>query len=104
MRSRVRLYDGVQQVCPCAVAALVLQDLVSSFQSLCTAAADQLVPGELDVSDLVKDASMLSDAVNISRDSVIEWMEMQEELLVREPKQSDFVFRVKQSTHGGRQV
>eukprot|EP00878_Enallax_costatus_P016343 GHUV01017143.1.p2 GENE.GHUV01017143.1~~GHUV01017143.1.p2 ORF type:complete len:247 (+),score=116.42 GHUV01017143.1:1209-1949(+) len=80
------------------------QDLVSSFQSLCTAAADQLVPGDLDVSDLVKDASVLSDAVNISKDSVIEWMEMQEELLAKEPKQSDFVFRVKPNTYSGRQV
>jgi acetyl-CoA carboxylase carboxyl transferase subunit beta len=80
------------------------QDLVTSFQSLCTAAADQLVPGDLDVSDLVKDASTLSEAVNLSKDSVIEWMEMQEELLTKESKQSEFIFRVKQSTHSGRQV
>lgn len=81
-----------------------LQDLVSSFQSLCTAAAEQLVPGDLDVSELVRDASTLSDAVDLSKDSVIEWMEMQEELLAKEPKQSEFVFRVKQNTYSGRQV
>lgn len=76
------------------------QDLVASFQQVCSAAAEQLVPGQLDVADLVKEPSSLSDAVNLSKDSVIEWMEMQEELIAK----PEFVFQVKPATYSGRAV
>lgn len=77
---------------------------MASFQQVCTAAAEQLVSGDLDVSDLVREPSALADAVDLSKDSVIEWMEMQEELVSKEPKQPDFLFRVKPATYSGRSV
>ncbi|KAF8069433.1 accD [Scenedesmus sp. PABB004] len=79
------------------------QDLVSSFQSVCASAAEQLVGGELDVSELVGEPAALDDAVALSKDSVIEWMEVQAELLAKEPA-PEFVFRVKEATYSGRQV
>ena len=68
---------------------------MSSFQDVCAEAGKQLGVGELDVADLVQEPGALADALELSRDSVIEWMEMQEALLTKEP---DFVFRVKQAT------
>jgi hypothetical protein len=81
-----------------------LQELVASFQQVCSSAAESLTSGDLDVADLVKEPAALSDAVSISRDSVIEWMEMKEELLKKEPQQPEFVFRVKPATYSGRAV
>jgi hypothetical protein len=83
---------------------LHLQDLVASFRQVCTSAAGSTNPGDIDVSELVKEPSALNDAVSISLDSVIEWMEMQEELLKKEPQQPEFVFRVKPATFSGRAV
>lgn len=83
----------------------LLQDLVASFQQVCSSAAESLTPGELDVADLVKEPAALNDAVSISRDSVIEWMEAQEALLgKKEQQQPEFVFRVKPATYSGRAV
>lgn len=81
------------------------QDLVASFQQVCSSAVESLTPGELDVADLVKEPAALNDAVSISRDSVIEWMEAQEALLgKKEQQQPEFVFRVKPATYSGRAV
>jgi len=68
------------------------QELVASFQEVCAEAGKQLGVGELDVADLVKEPNALADAVELSKDAVIEWMEMPEALITKEP---DFVFRVK---------
>lgn len=65
---------------------------MSSFQEVCAEAGKQLGVGELDVSDLVQEPGVLQAAVDISKESVIEWMEMQQQLLAQDP---DFVFRVK---------
>lgn len=73
----------------------VLQDLVSSFKEVCAEAGKQLGVGELDVSDLVQEPGALKDAVDLSKDSVIEWMEMQEQLLAAKAQDPEFVFRVK---------
>jgi hypothetical protein len=73
---------------------LLLQELVSSFQEVCAEAGKQLGVGELNVADLVQEPGVLQDAVDISKESVIEWMEMQQQLLAQDP---DFVFRVKPS-------
>lgn len=75
-----------------SILVLALQDLVASFQDVCAEAGKQLGVGELDVSDLVQEPGALKDAVDLSKDSVIEWMEMQEQLLTKDP---EFVFRVK---------
>lgn len=76
----------------CAVLCRAVQDLVTSFQEVCAEAGKQLGVGELDVSQLVHEPGVLKEAIDISKESVIEWMEMQEQLLAKEP---DFVFRVK---------
>lgn len=76
----------------CRAMLCAVQDLVSSFQEVCAEAGKQLGVGELDVSQLVHEPGALKDAIDISKESVIEWMEMPEQLLTKEP---DFVFRVK---------
>lgn len=84
--------------------SLPAQDLVSSFQAVCSAAAEQLAPaGELDVSALVGEPGALADAVDVSKESVIEWMEAQEALLAKQgAAEPEFVFRVKPATYCGR--
>lgn len=76
-----------------AAAAPSFSALVSSFRRVVAADA----PAEVDVRDLVADASVLPDALQLSKESVIEWMEVQEGLLQRQEKdkQKQFVFKVK---------
>lgn len=69
--------------------------LVDSFKAVCEAAdkGDKV----LDVEQLVHEPGALKEALAISKDSVIEWMEVQESLVAKE-KVPDFVFRVKEAT------
>jgi plasmid maintenance system antidote protein VapI len=61
---------------------------------VCDEAAEQLGVPELNVAELVQEPSALADAVAISKDSVIEWMELQEALVAKQPE-PEFMFRVK---------
>jgi hypothetical protein len=71
-------------------------ELVSSFRRV-VAADDSSRAGELDVRTLVGDASVLDEALALSKSSVIEWMEVQESLLQQQERAKDkqFMFRVK---------
>jgi hypothetical protein len=61
------------------------------------AADDAARAGELDVRSLVGDGAALEEALGVSRDSVIEWMEVQESLLQQQERAKDkkFLFQVK---------
>lgn len=70
--------------------------LVDSFRTVCEQAEGNKATGDLDVEQLVKEPGALKEALAISKDSVIEWMELQESLLAKEKeKEAEFVFRVK---------
>lgn len=71
---------------------LTLQELVQSFDRLCT--PDGATP-ELNVTDLVRDPSVLQDAIEVAKDNVIEWMQAQDQLLAKQAEEQQFVFRVK---------
>lgn len=75
--------------------------LVASFRRV-VAAADAAAAGagadDADVRALVSDASLLPEALEISKGAVIEWMEAQEALLQRQKREEEeakFVFSVK---------
>lgn len=73
------------------------QSLVNSFRAVCSAAegeAGSSGAAALDVEQLVAEPGSLSDAVALSKESVIEWMEVQKELVAKADDQ-EFVFRVK---------
>lgn len=71
-------------------------ELLSSFRRV-VAADEADKAGELDVRSIVSDPSVLPDALALSKDSVIEWMEVQESLVQRQEKAKDkqFLFKVK---------
>ncbi|KIY92991.1 hypothetical protein MNEG_14972 [Monoraphidium neglectum] len=71
-------------------------ELVSSFRRVVAADGGPRA-GELDVRSLVGDGAALEEALGVSRDSVIEWMEVQEGLLQQQERAEDkqFVFQVK---------
>ena len=79
----------------CAAGEPSYASLVDSFKAVCEAAekGDKV----LDVEQLVHEPGALKEALAISKDSVIEWMEVQESLVAKE-KVPDFVFRVKEAT------
>lgn len=75
-------------------AAPSFSELVSSFRRVVAADKGE---GELDVRSIVGDASVLPDALALAKDSVIEWMEVQETLVQKQEraKEKQFVFQVK---------
>ncbi|KIY97350.1 acetyl-CoA carboxylase carboxyltransferase subunit beta [Monoraphidium neglectum] len=81
---------------PAADGAPSFGELVSSFRRV-VAADDAARAGELDVRSLVGDGAALEEALGVSRDSVIEWMEVQESLLQQQERAKDkkFLFQVK---------
>lgn len=78
---------------PVSTDAPSFNELVSSFRRV--VAADGAP--ELDVRALVGDGAALEDALAVSRESVIEWMEVQEGLIQQQERAKDkkFVFQVK---------
>jgi hypothetical protein len=80
--------------CVCCAGEPSYANLVDSFRSVCEA-AETSGDKVLDVEQLVHEPGALKEALAISKDSVIEWMEVQEGLLDKKP---DFMFRVKEAT------
>ncbi|KAI8473992.1 MAG: ClpP/crotonase-like domain-containing protein [Monoraphidium minutum] len=70
-------------------------ELVSSFRRV--VAADDGGRSEVDVRSIVGDAAVLPEALALSKESVIEWMEVQESLLQQNERAKDkqFLFKVK---------
>jgi plasmid maintenance system antidote protein VapI len=85
---------------------------VSSFKEVCSEAAEQMGVPELNVSELVQEPAALADAVAVSKESVIEWMELQEALVgagagagqagQAAQAEPEFVFRVKGAQASGK--
>lgn len=81
-------------LCACVCARARAQDLVSSYAALCQAnGAAAGAAADVDVRQLVADPAILQEAVDLARQNTIEWVEVQEKLIAKEPQ---FAFRVKE--------
>jgi acetyl-CoA carboxylase carboxyl transferase subunit beta len=75
-------------------AAPSFSELVSSFRRVVAA---ETGAGELDVRSVVGDAALLPEALQIAKESVVEWMEVEETPLQQQERaqEKQFVFKVK---------
>ncbi|GBF89980.1 hypothetical protein Rsub_02686 [Raphidocelis subcapitata] len=98
MRRRWREWSGASGG-PAALAAAgaaappAFGELVSSFRRVVAAERGE---GEVDVRALVSDDSLLPDALAVARDSVVEWLEVEDAAAEAErAKDKKFLFKVK---------
>jgi acetyl-CoA carboxylase carboxyl transferase subunit beta len=69
-------------------------ELVSSFETVCSSSA-----ADMDVKDLVKDESILKEAISMAKSSTVSWVEQQETLINAKASDRQFVFKVAQESH-----